>query len=222
MRGLAVSALLAAALRTVHSSIFAAGGMWMMAVIVGGVVLLDVATRLRGRRAAAAATPERARLLAFAAATLVAYVGIAHEVVGTRLYPDGPALLGGPLGWHAVGIAGIVAGALLIAGTLGVLTVPLVPSALSIAGRRRPLRRLGCLERRLPLLRDDAGHRRERPGARRAPAEGHGGGAARGGRQDLRPGRVRAVRNPRAISATTSRTAASGSGASRIGRPRTR
>ena len=133
MRGLVVSALLAAALRTVHSSIFAAGGMWMMAVIVGGVALLDVATRLRGRRVAAAATPERARLLAFAAATLVAYVGIAHEVVGTRLYPDGPALLGGPLGWHAVGIAGIVAGALLIAGTLGVLTVPLVPSALSIA-----------------------------------------------------------------------------------------
>jgi uncharacterized membrane protein len=132
--GLAISLLLAAGLRTVHSSIFAAGGAWMMGVIVGGVALLDVATRLRARRAAAPAAPERARLLAFAAATLVAYVGVAHEVVGTRLYPDGPALLGGPLGWHAVGIAGIAAGAILIAGTLGVLAVPLVPSALAIAG----------------------------------------------------------------------------------------
>ena len=133
VRGFAISAVFAAALRMVHSSIFAAGGAWMMGVIVAGVVLLDVATRLHARRPAAAAGPQRAPLLAFAAATLVAYVGIAHEVVGTRLYPDGPALLGGPLGWHAVGIAGIVAGALLIAGTLGVLTVPLVPSALSIA-----------------------------------------------------------------------------------------
>jgi uncharacterized membrane protein len=133
LRGLALSALLAATLRLVHSSIFAAGGAWMMVVIVGGVAALDVATRLRGRRAAAAA-PERARLLAFAAATLVAYVGVAHEVVGTRLYPDGPALLGGPLGWHAVGIAGIAVGVLLIAGTLGVVAVPLVSSALCIAG----------------------------------------------------------------------------------------
>jgi uncharacterized membrane protein len=128
---LALSALLAAGLRTVHSSIFAAGGAWMMGVIVGGVVLLDVAARGLGSRTAV--RPERARLLAVAAATLVAYVGIAHEVVGMRLYPDGPAMLGGPVGWHAVGIAGITAGALLIAGTLGLLSVPLVPCALAIA-----------------------------------------------------------------------------------------
>ena len=129
---LAFSALLAAGLRTIHSSIFAAGGAWMMGVIVGGVVLLDVAARVRGSRPAAV-RPERARLLAFAAATLVAYVGIAHEVVGMRLYPDGPAMLGGPVAWHAVGIAGITAGALLIAGTLGLVAVPLVPCALAIA-----------------------------------------------------------------------------------------
>ncbi len=130
---LAISALLTAALRMLHASIFAAGGAWMMGVIVGGVVLLDIATRVRGSRAAAAGAAEHTRLLAFAAATLVAYVGIAHEVVGTRLYPDGPAMLGGPVGWHAVGIAGIAAGALLIAGTLGLVSVPLVPCALAIA-----------------------------------------------------------------------------------------
>lgn len=129
---LAASVLLTAALRSVHASIFAAGGAWIMGVIVGGVVLLEIATR--ARRRAAAAGSDRERLLAFAAATLVAYVGIAHEVVGARLYPDGPAMLGGPLGWHAVGIAGIAMGALMIAGTLGVVAVPLVPCALAIAG----------------------------------------------------------------------------------------
>jgi uncharacterized membrane protein len=130
---LAASVLLTAALRAVHASIFAAGGAWVMGVIVAGLVLLEIATRARARGAAAAAS-DRERLLAFAAATLVAYVGIAHEVVGARLYPDGPAMLGGPLGWHAVGIGGIAMGALLIAGTLGLASVPLVPCALAIAG----------------------------------------------------------------------------------------
>jgi uncharacterized membrane protein len=131
---LATSVLLAVALRSVHASLFAASGSWMMGVIIGGVVLLEVATRARRRVAAPASVADRERLLAFAAATLVAYVGLAHEVVGARLYPNGPAALGGPLGWHAVGIAGIAAGAVLIAGTLGVLAVPLVPCALAIAG----------------------------------------------------------------------------------------
>lgn len=130
---LALSVLLVAALRWVHASIFAAGGAWMMGVIVGGVVLLQVATWAR-RPPATDAPSDRARLLAFAAATMIAYVGVVHEVVGTRLYPDGPALLGGPLGWHAVGIGGIAVGVLLILGTLGMVTVPLAPVALAIAG----------------------------------------------------------------------------------------
>ena len=130
---LALSVLLVAALRWVHGSIFAAGGAWMMGVIVGGVVLLQVATWAR-RPPATDAPSDRARLLAFAAATMIAYVGVVHEVVGTRLYPDGPALLGGPLGWHAVGIGGIAVGVLLILGTLGMVTVPLAPVALAIAG----------------------------------------------------------------------------------------
>jgi len=131
---LATSVLLTVALRSVHGSIFAAGGAWTMGVVIGGVVLLEITTRARRGVASPARAVERERLLAFAAATLVAYVGLAHEVVGARLYPDGPAALGGPLGWHAVGLAGIAAGALLIAGTLGLLAVPLVPCALAIAG----------------------------------------------------------------------------------------
>jgi hypothetical protein len=57
-------------------------------------------------------------------ASFVAYVGLVHEVVGARLYPDGPALLGGPLPWHALGLAGIAAGATLLADLLGVVRVP--------------------------------------------------------------------------------------------------
>jgi len=128
---LALSVAMVAALRWVHASIFAAGGMWMMGVIVGSVVLLQLAT---WARQAAPGPSDRERLLAFAAATMIAYVGVVHEVVGTRLYPEGPALLGGPLGWHAVGIAGIAVGVLLVLGTLGLVAVPLAPVALTIAG----------------------------------------------------------------------------------------
>ncbi len=59
-----------------------------------------------------------------AGAVLVLHVGLAHEVIGARLYPDGPALLGGPLVWHAVGAAGIACGVLLIAAALDALTLP--------------------------------------------------------------------------------------------------
>jgi hypothetical protein len=133
LRLLALSVLLVAALRWAHGSLFAAGGAWMMGVIVGGVVLLKLATWAR-HPAVAAAPSDHERLLAFGAAMMITYVGVVHEVVGARLYPDGPALLGGPLGWHAVGIGGIAVGVLLILGTLGVVAVPLAPVALVIAG----------------------------------------------------------------------------------------
>lgn len=71
---------------------------------------------------------------ACAAATLVAYVGVVHEVVGASLYPEGPAQFGGPLVWHAVGLAGIAAGLLLMAGVLRVLPVPIRPLAAAVGG----------------------------------------------------------------------------------------
>ena len=68
-----------------------------------------------------------------AAAALVAYVGVVHEVVGARLYPDGPALFGGALGWHAVGLTGIAAGLVMAAGVLRLLPIPIVPLAVVVA-----------------------------------------------------------------------------------------
>lgn len=67
--------------------------------------------------------PARAAL-AWIGAAFIAYVGLVHEVVGARLYPDGPALLGGPVPWHALGLAGIAAGVALLADLLGVVHVP--------------------------------------------------------------------------------------------------
>jgi hypothetical protein len=71
--------------------------------------------------------------LACGAATLVAYVGVVHEVVGSTLYPQGPSVLGGPLGWHALGVSGIAAGLLLAAGVLGVAPVPIRTLAAAVA-----------------------------------------------------------------------------------------
>jgi hypothetical protein len=73
------------------------------------------------------------RALACSAATLVAYVGVVHEVVGSTLYPQGPAALGGSLGWHALGISGIAAGVVLAAGVLGLARVPMLPIAVVVA-----------------------------------------------------------------------------------------
>ena len=80
----------------------------------------------------------RRRALASAGATLLAYVGVVHEVVGQRLYADGPAYFGGPLGWHAGGMALTAIGLLTVAGTLGLMRVPVVLLALVAVG-------VGCI-----------------------------------------------------------------------------
>ena len=68
----------------------------------------------------------RRQAVACSGAVLVAHVGLAHEVVGTVLYPYGPAAFGGPLGWHAAGLSAVAAGLLMAAGILGLLRVPVV------------------------------------------------------------------------------------------------
>ena len=68
--------------------------------------------------------------LASSGATLIAFVGVCHEVAGHRVFPWGPAFLGGPIGWHGVGLFGIVAGLLLLGGTLHLYRFPVVPFAL--------------------------------------------------------------------------------------------
>ena len=71
--------------------------------------------------------------LATSGAVLVIFVAVCHEVVGAKLFPWGPAALGGPIGWHGVGVGGITVGLLLVGGTLRVLTFPVVPWAIAVA-----------------------------------------------------------------------------------------
>jgi hypothetical protein len=80
-------------------------------------------------------TKEQALYQSFAAcgAVTIAFVGVCHEYVGPLLFPWGPALLGGPIGWHGLGISAIVSGLLLLGGVLGVIRFPVVALALLTA-----------------------------------------------------------------------------------------
>ncbi len=75
-----------------------------------------------------------ARALASAGAVLVAYVGVVHEVIGTTLYPEGPAFFGGSVGWHAAGLGAIAAGGLLLLAALGRARVPWRAIAAAVGG----------------------------------------------------------------------------------------
>jgi hypothetical protein len=61
---------------------------------------------------------------------LIAFIGVCHESVGSVLFPWGPRLLGGPIGWNGVGILAIGTGLLLLGGTLGLIRFPVVFVAL--------------------------------------------------------------------------------------------
>ncbi len=73
------------------------------------------------------------RSLASCGATIIVFVGIAHEFVGDIVFPWGPSFLGGPVGWHAAGLLGIVVGLLLLGGTLQLIRFPVVGQSLLIA-----------------------------------------------------------------------------------------
>src|SRR5207302_6329129 len=107
---------------TVHGSIFAHGGAWVLGVTLGGAAVAGLGSWRVARRARGRAAPtlvSRRQALAFAGATLLGYVGIVHEAVGSTLYPYGPAVFGGPLGWHAAGLSLVAASGLIGAATLG-------------------------------------------------------------------------------------------------------
>jgi uncharacterized membrane protein len=116
---LAVGLLGAVAIRSLHPAILAWDGMAASAAVVGGAALIGVLGFVQ-----VALRAGHGRALATAGAVLVLQVGLAHEFVGMRLYPDGPERLGGLVAWHAIGIAGIVTGAVMIGATLGMLPVP--------------------------------------------------------------------------------------------------
>lgn len=71
--------------------------------------------------------------IAAALSLLIAFQGLVHEVVGTRLYPEGPAAFGGLVPWHLVGLAGIVVGVAMFASTLGLIRFPVRASAAIVA-----------------------------------------------------------------------------------------
>lgn len=74
--------------------------------------------------------------VAAACSALILFVGVVHEVVGSKLYPEGPAEFGGSAGWHAGGLSIGVAGAVLVASSLGLLRAPVrfIATVISIAG----------------------------------------------------------------------------------------
>src|SRR5665213_1089636 len=71
--------------------------------------------------------------LATAGAVLIVFVGVCHETVGLTLFPWALGTLGGPVGWHTLGIGCIVVGCLLVGGTLRGIRFPVFAWACVIA-----------------------------------------------------------------------------------------
>jgi hypothetical protein len=71
--------------------------------------------------------------LAACGAVLIAFIGVCHEFVGHIVVPWGPALLGGAVGWHGLGVLTIASGLLMLGGALRLIRFPVVPMALVFA-----------------------------------------------------------------------------------------
>ena len=74
--------------------------------------------------------------LAACGAAVIMFIGVCHEFVGHTLFPWGPDLMGGPIGWHGLGIFVIGAGCLVLGGTLRLIKFPVVPFAPPRGGSR--------------------------------------------------------------------------------------
>lgn len=68
--------------------------------------------------------------LAACGAALIAFTGMLHEFAGLIIFPWALDALGGPIGWHGLGIFAIAAGLLTLGGTLRLIKFPVVPFAL--------------------------------------------------------------------------------------------
>lgn len=71
--------------------------------------------------------------LTVAGCVLIVFIGLCHEFVGAVVFPWGPAVLGGPLGWHALGLGGTALALLLLGAVLGQVRLPVAPMALVVA-----------------------------------------------------------------------------------------
>ncbi len=71
--------------------------------------------------------------LAASGASIIAFIGVVHEYAGHVIFPWAPAALGGPFGWHALGVFAILAGLCMLVGTLHLIRFPVVACALMVA-----------------------------------------------------------------------------------------
>lgn len=71
--------------------------------------------------------------LAASGAVLIAFIGVCHEFSGHIVFPWAPAALGGPIGWHGLGLFTITLGLLMLGGTLGLIKFPVAPWAMVTA-----------------------------------------------------------------------------------------
>jgi hypothetical protein len=80
-------------------------------------------------------TKEQARYQALAAsgATIVAFIGVVHEVVGETIFPWAPAFVGGYVNWYVMGAACLAFGLALMAATLRLIRMPVVVPCLVLA-----------------------------------------------------------------------------------------
>jgi hypothetical protein len=80
-------------------------------------------------------TREQARYQALAAsgATIIAFIGVVHEVVGETIFPWAPAFVGGYLIWYAMGGLCLALGLALLAATLGLVRLPVVVPCVVLA-----------------------------------------------------------------------------------------
>lgn len=68
----------------------------------------------------------RYRALATSGATIIAFVGVVHLVVGETIFPWAPAFVGGYFIWYAMGVACLAFGLALMAATLGLVRLAVV------------------------------------------------------------------------------------------------
>jgi len=70
--------------------------------------------------------------IAVAGTVLIVFIGVCHEVIGARLFPWAPELLG-VIGWHILGIGAVLVGIGLLGGVLRLISFPVVSLGLTIA-----------------------------------------------------------------------------------------
>ena len=68
----------------------------------------------------------RSQALAVSGATLIAFIGVVHEVVGETIFPWAPAFVGGYAIWYAMGAACLAFGLALMGATLRLIRMPVV------------------------------------------------------------------------------------------------